>query len=119
MLAERRTKQRIGNDPQNLNWANDDLKFGLKLLKKMGWSEGKGLGKYEDGTLSHIKVQKKGDVLGLGADKHTAQDWTIHSLEFSDVLKRLNDEQQNVSSIENRERNKSHSNHSSIKGRCS
>ena len=29
------------------------------MLTKMGWSEGKGLGHKENGSLSHIKVNKR------------------------------------------------------------
>lgn len=32
----------------------------------MGWSEGKGLGKKEDGMVEAIKVKKKEDNLGVG-----------------------------------------------------
>ena len=38
-------------------WSNDEDKFGQKLMEKMGWSQGKGLGANEDG-----RVQ----VLGAG-----------------------------------------------------
>jgi len=34
------------------------------MLQKMGWSEGKGLGVMEDGTLEHVKVKKKYDTSG-------------------------------------------------------
>jgi hypothetical protein len=34
------------------------------MLQAMGWSEGKGLGKNEDGMASHIKVSLKANNLG-------------------------------------------------------
>ena len=32
-------------------WANDESKFGQKLMEKMGWQKGKGLGANEDGRV--------------------------------------------------------------------
>lgn len=46
----------MGPDPQNTFWANDQTRFGLKMLQKMGWTEGKGLGKYEQGQTTHVKL---------------------------------------------------------------
>ena len=37
----------------------DKSKFGYQMLTKMGWSEGKGLGHKENGSLSHVKVNKR------------------------------------------------------------
>ena len=42
--------------------------FGKKMLQKMGWSEGKGLGKSEQGVTSHVRVKKREEAVGLGAD---------------------------------------------------
>lgn len=39
--------------------------LGEQLLKRMGWSEGKGLGKKEDGMASAITVKKKEDQTGV------------------------------------------------------
>jgi Pin2-interacting protein X1 len=39
-----------------------------KLLEKSGWTEGKGLGKNEDGTATHVKVTKKNDTHAIGFD---------------------------------------------------
>jgi hypothetical protein len=51
-----------------------------KLLERQGWAEGKGLGKKEDGMVSHIKVAKKDDTAALGFKeaamrKETADNW--------------------------------------------
>uniref|UniRef100_A0ABK0LIX0 PIN2/TERF1 interacting, telomerase inhibitor 1 n=1 Tax=Rattus norvegicus TaxID=10116 RepID=A0ABK0LIX0_RAT len=67
MLAERRRKQKWAVDPRNTAWSNDDSKFGQKMLEKMGWSKGKGLGAQEQGATEHIKVKVKNNHLGLGA----------------------------------------------------
>ena len=39
-----------------------------KLMASMGWSEGKGLGKHEQGAERHVEHRKRGDNVGLGAD---------------------------------------------------
>ena len=35
-------------------WSNDQDKFGQKLMEKMGWSQGKGLGANEDGRVQVV-----------------------------------------------------------------
>lgn len=52
---------------QNAAWKNDKSAFGFRMLQKMGWSEGKGLGKQEDGMTEHVKVRKRTDQMGLGS----------------------------------------------------
>lgn len=54
-------------DTQNQAWKNDKSAFGYKMLQKMGWSEGKGLGKNQDGMTEHLRVRKREESLGLGA----------------------------------------------------
>ena len=53
-------------DTQNLSWRSDKNSFGQKLLAKMGWKEGKGLGKREDGIVDHVKVKRRIDSAGIG-----------------------------------------------------
>jgi Pin2-interacting protein X1 len=43
--------------------------FAAKQMAKMGWKEGTGLGKKRDGIVTHIKVQKREDLMGLGVEK--------------------------------------------------
>ncbi|KAH8739066.1 hypothetical protein FG386_000933 [Cryptosporidium ryanae] len=53
--------------------------IGTNLLQKMGWSEGKGLGKEEKGIQECIQINKKSDNLGLGATlsrESSSKDWT-------------------------------------------
>lgn len=42
----------------------DANKIGQKLMEKMGWSRGKGLGKNEDGIVENLKVSYKNDSKG-------------------------------------------------------
>ncbi|CAH6828179.1 Pinx1 [Phodopus roborovskii] len=66
-----RRKQKWTVDPRNTAWSNDDSKFGQRMLEKMGWSKGKGLGAQEQGATEHIKVKVKNNNLGLGATNNT------------------------------------------------
>ncbi|KAG1666825.1 PIN2/TERF1-interacting telomerase inhibitor 1 [Nymphon striatum] len=66
---------------------NED-KYGQKMLEKMGWSKGKGLGKNEDGIVENLKVKLKDDNTGVG---YTDDNWNAHQDEFSAFLKNLND----------------------------
>lgn len=89
MLAEpRRKKVKRSRDPQNLEWSSDKEKFGYKMLEKMGWREGEGLGISNTGITKHISVSVKSDNKGLGADSNFKYyDWKG---EFDNVLKSMN-----------------------------
>jgi len=89
-LAEPRKKQRLGGDPQNVGWERDKSKFGMKMLQKMGWSEGKGLGKTEEGMTSHIKVSMKRDNGGIGAQRNAGDNWLENTSAFDALLANLN-----------------------------
>lgn len=53
----------------------------------MGWKEGKGLGKNEDGKKDNVKVVKKIDNRGLG--KGETVDVCSKIVVFEDILKKL------------------------------
>merc|ERR1711934_1298544 len=61
---------------RNKRWAQNKSGFGFRMLQKMGWSEGKGLGKNEDGEKTFVKTARRPDNEGLGietdlvGDKH-------------------------------------------------
>lgn len=42
----------------------DGEKFGQKMLEKMGWTSGKGLGANEQGITEHVRVSVKNDKSG-------------------------------------------------------
>ncbi|XP_017282739.1 PIN2/TERF1-interacting telomerase inhibitor 1 [Kryptolebias marmoratus] len=90
MLAEPRRKQKWSVDPRNSAWSNDDSKFGQKMLERMGWSKGKGLGRSEQGSTDHIKVKVKNNNYGLGANASHEDNWIAHQDEFNELLAQLN-----------------------------
>uniref|UniRef100_A0A3B4W9P8 PIN2 (TERF1) interacting telomerase inhibitor 1 n=2 Tax=Seriola lalandi dorsalis TaxID=1841481 RepID=A0A3B4W9P8_SERLL len=90
MLAEPRRKQKWSVDPRNSAWSNDDSKFGQKMLERMGWSKGKGLGRSEQGSTDHIKVKVKNDSYGLGTSASYEDNWIAHQDDFNEVLAQLN-----------------------------
>ncbi|XP_071757623.2 PIN2/TERF1-interacting telomerase inhibitor 1 [Centroberyx gerrardi] len=90
MLAEPRRKQKWSVDPRNSTWSNDDSKFGQKMLERMGWSKGKGLGRTEQGSTDHIKVKVKNNNLGLGTTASYEDSWIAHQDDFNQLLADLN-----------------------------
>ncbi|CAK1547565.1 unnamed protein product [Leptosia nina] len=61
--------------------------IGGKMLQKMGWSEGRGLGKEEQGRIAPIEAQQRAGLAGLG------QKWGIYTptpgLTYRDTVKKL------------------------------
>jgi Pin2-interacting protein X1 len=60
------------------------------ILEKSGWKEGQGLGRNEHGEVEHVKVQQKDGMLGIGYNAGVQQVWSVQSVEFADVLARIN-----------------------------
>ncbi|NXA52563.1 PINX1 inhibitor, partial [Nothocercus julius] len=89
--AVARRKQKWSVDPRNSAWSKDESKFGQKMLEKMGWSKGKGLGAQEQGNTEHIKVHVKNNMLGLGATINHEDNWIAHQDDFNQLLAELND----------------------------
>jgi len=89
MLAEPRRKSKYSDDPRGLNWANDDSKFGQKLMEKFGWEKGRGLGANEDGHKDHITVQFKNDQRGVGCKAQHDDAWVAHQDDFNALLANL------------------------------
>lgn len=52
----------------NLFIFSDDSSFGSKMLAKMGWNKGSGLGKEQHGSVDFIQVRYKNNANGLGYD---------------------------------------------------
>lgn len=103
----RRDKLLIKDDPNNKEWAEDTNRFGYRMLSKMGWTEGTGLGKNKDGIQEHVKAIKKFDTRGIGADSKTSvQLYTAKTVAFSDILKKLAAEYGTATQTEKEEKKK-------------
>lgn len=72
---------------------NDSSNFGVRMLEKLGWSEGKGLGKREDGMSAPILPKSKQDAEGFGYAGEKDDHWTQHDQDFNQLLKSLNGEE--------------------------
>ncbi|KPI86117.1 hypothetical protein ABL78_4809 [Leptomonas seymouri] len=81
--------QAMNSDPNGNRWSSSEKNFGRALMKKSGWTEGTGLGKEQDGVVSHVKVSRKDDVMGLGYQAGVHDTWTTQSVGFADVLTRI------------------------------
>lgn len=89
MLAGPRRKQTIINlRAKNNAWSNDTNKFGQRMLEKMGWCSGKGLGAKENGMVEHVVVQFKNDEKGLGYKEKDDQ-WTKQEEDYNTLLTNL------------------------------
>ncbi|KAJ6642760.1 PIN2/TERF1-interacting telomerase inhibitor 1 [Pseudolycoriella hygida] len=73
-------------NPRGRALYDDSNRFGTKMLEKMGWSKGKGLGAKLDGQLEFIKVSHKNDQQGMGF-KDVDDQWTTHENNFNSLLK--------------------------------
>eukprot|EP00041_Stephanoeca_diplocostata_P039855 m.1638020 g.1638020 ORF g.1638020 m.1638020 type:complete len:349 (-) comp26595_c0_seq1:331-1377(-) len=90
-MNEPKRKQKWGLDPQNKQWANDTSKFGYKMMEKMGWQNGQGLGTNNSGMTEHVKVTTKNNNLGIGATtKDNDYAWLRVQDTFNSVLDDLN-----------------------------
>ena len=66
MLAETRRKNKWSFNPRGLKNGGETEKFGKSLLEKLGWTEGQGLGKSNQGRLDPVSVKVKNDAKGVG-----------------------------------------------------
>merc|ERR1712168_1345111 len=90
MLAEPKRRVKYSTDPRGLNWSNDENKFGHKLMEKMGWQKGRGLGATLSGETEAVSVKLKNDNPGLGFSKKNEDNWIAHQDDFNALLASLN-----------------------------
>uniref|UniRef100_A0A7S2WGB8 PinX1-related protein 1 n=1 Tax=Eucampia antarctica TaxID=49252 RepID=A0A7S2WGB8_9STRA len=81
-------------DTRNEKWAKDKSAFGQRMLAKMGWEEGKGLGKNKQGTVNNIRAVRRSESLGIGAstDLHGEEGFNSTKNNFLGVLEKLKQE---------------------------
>ncbi|KAL7167610.1 hypothetical protein ACSBR2_038134 [Camellia fascicularis] len=60
----------------------------FRLMKQMGWEEGEGLGKDNQGIKGHVRVKNKRDTAGIGVDE-AKKNWAFDTTQFDNILKRL------------------------------
>jgi len=98
MLAGQKTKIHFSTvlTPRESHWSRDDNKIGQKLLEKMGWAKGKGLGVREDGTPEAIRLPLKLNSEGIGY-KETDNTYELAD-EYEKILASLNQKYSNNSS---------------------
>ncbi|KAH8365104.1 hypothetical protein KR084_001722 [Drosophila pseudotakahashii] len=92
MLAEPRRRKRYNLCPRGKALYEDENRFGTKMLEKMGWTKGNGLGAKQDGEKDFVRIRFKNDAEGLGFEARDDQ-WTTHEEGFNGLLKSLNGEE--------------------------
>ena len=80
MLAETRRQKQIlvGQKISKTTWFKEKDNVGFKLLSKMGWSEGEGLGASKQGDADFIQVTNKKDKRGIGFDAESSDKLAMH-----------------------------------------
>ena len=86
-------------DTRNLQWKSNNV--GSKLLAKMGWTEGEGIGKRRSDEKDKVSTEglravRRAESLGLGASKVQAVASTEAVSTYQDLLKSLKEEHGSV-----------------------
>lgn len=88
-LAGVKKSTRIGVDPRNTKWINNENGIGHKLLAAQGWAPGQGLGDSMKGRVFNIKTTYKDDSAGIGCSPQHSQEWSGLGA-FNDIFARIN-----------------------------
>ena len=92
MLSEPRRRQKWTLNPRGTLWSKDENKVGQKMLEKLGWKSGDGLGKEQQGMKDPITLNANHNSKGLGHESKDDDVWLAHKDNFDDVLAALNSE---------------------------
>jgi Pin2-interacting protein X1 len=89
-ISTQRKEKTSGSRHGEKFWEEEKHSFGARMMNKMGWEQGKGLGKEGTGMNSYIQARKKNDSLGIGAT-HTQADEQFKASQsiYNDLLSRL------------------------------
>jgi len=89
MAQKFREKILQGSGFSNIQFESE---YGMNLLKKMGWSEGKGLGKEERGMVNPIQTKRREVSMGLGFSENEKFKWNNNWWEnsYNNAIKGLN-----------------------------
>ena len=90
MFNSSKPKLKWSVDPQNTTWIENKSNFGYKMLQKMGWKKGKGLGLNENGLLEPLKLASIVNKNGIGCKTSYDDTWIAHQDEFASLLMKLN-----------------------------
>ena len=74
-------------DNRNIEWRKNNV--GSKMLEKMGWKEGEGIGKRGNANANALRAIKRQDGLGLGAKMASEGGNSESTNHFSSVLAKL------------------------------
>ena len=91
-LAGEKRRQRIAFDPNNQQWTlNKQGNYGAKIMNKMGWKHGHGLGRSLDGKTGIVKAKVKKNTRGIGGDSLDGLDdgWIDTKKDYEALLARL------------------------------
>ncbi len=77
-----------GSGTSNKKFQSD---YGSKLLLKMGWSEGSGLGKETSGISDCIQISRRAENVGLGSGENKQFKWNDNWWEntFNSAIKNI------------------------------
>jgi len=90
MLAEPRRRQKWALNPRGNLWSKDEDKLGNKMMEKMGWNKGDGLGATNQGIKDPITIKSNSDNRGIGHEVGMDDVWLNQKDDFDDVLASLN-----------------------------
>jgi G-patch domain len=93
-------------DTRNTSWSQGSI--GAKLLQKMGWSEGQGLGRNQQGSSNALRAVRRAEGLGIGATHDSAgtEGWSATNDSFASVLQNLQSAHGPSGSTTNNNKNK-------------